>query len=223
MSESHAVAYKALRGRVREVVEGADRPALEAVVPATPSWRGHDVLAHMVGVTNDVVHGRLDGVASDAWTAAQVDARASLTTADLLAEWDEFGPQFEALLAAAPPEIAGQALFDAATHEHDLRNALGVPGARDTDAIAVGWQWLLDARTRNRAPAICFVVEDGEQPSGVGDPVARIGAPRFELFRAVTGRRTAGEIAQYDWDCEPVPALLLVADFFSLSTESLGE
>lgn len=223
MSESHAVAYKELRGRVRELVEAVDRPALEEMVPATPSWRGHDVLAHMVGVCDDVVHGRLDGVASDPWTAAQVEARAALTTADLLAEWDEFGPQFEGLLATAPVELAGQALFDAATHEHDLRNALGAPGARDSDAIAVAWQWLLDVRTRNGAPAICFVVEEGEQASGVGDLVARIGAPRFELFRAVTGRRTAGEIEQYEWSCEPVPSLLLVADFFSLSPASLGE
>jgi hypothetical protein len=223
MSESHAVAYKALRGRVREVVDAADRSALEGVVPATPSWRAHDVLAHLVGVTNDVVHGRLDGVASDPWTAAQVDARAALGTADLLAEWDEFGPQFENLLAAAPAEIAGQALFDGATHEHDLRNALGAPGARDSDAVEVGWEWLLGARTRNGAPSLCFVVEGGEQMSGVGDLVARIGAPRFELFRAVSGRRTAAEITQYEWSCEPNPSLLLAADFFSLSGSSLGE
>jgi hypothetical protein len=223
MSESHAAAYEALRGRVREVVEGTDRATLEAVVPATPAWRAHDVLAHLVGVTNDVVNGRLDGVASDSWTAAQVDARAALGTADLLAEWDDVGPRFENLLAAAPAEIAGQALFDGATHEHDLRNALGAPGARDSDAIEVGWEWLLDARTRGGAPALCFVVEGGEQMSGAGDLVARIGAPRFELFRAVAGRRTAAEITAYEWSCAPEPALLLAADFFSLSKSSLGE
>ena len=39
------------------------------VVPATPEWRAHDVLAHLVGVTDDVVNGRLDGIATDAWTA----------------------------------------------------------------------------------------------------------------------------------------------------------
>ena len=223
MSESHAVAYKALRSRVRDVVEGAGASALAGVVPATPSWRGHDVLAHMVGVTNDVVHGRLDGVASDRWTAAQVDARAALATADLLAEWDEFGPQFESLLAAAPAEIAGQAIFDAATHEHDLRNALRVPGARDTDAVELGWDWILGARTRNGEPQLCFAVEDGEQTSGVGNVVARIAAPRFELFRAVSGRRTAEEIARYDWNRAPDPALVLAADIFSFPGASLRE
>src|SRR5689334_21231511 len=185
MSEPHALAYQALRGRVRVVVEHADDGAMQAIVPATPEWRAHDVLAHLVGVSDDVVNGRLDGIASDGWTQAQVDARLDRGTGDLLAEWEETAPQFESMLAAAPAEIAGQALFDAATHEHDLRNALGAPGARDSDAVGTGWEWLVGARTRDGARALRFVVEDGEQASGVGDPVARIEASRFELFRAV--------------------------------------
>jgi len=135
MSESHAVAYKALRGRVREVVEAADPAALDAIVPATPEWRARDVLAHLVGVSDDVVNGRLEGIASNAWTQVQVEARRHRPVGELLVEWDESAPKFESMLAAAPPEIAGQALFDAATHEHDLRNALGSPGARDSDAV----------------------------------------------------------------------------------------
>ena len=223
MSEEHEVAYRELRARVRGVIEGVDSSALERVVPATPAWRAHDVLAHLVGVPNDVVHGRMDGLASDSWTQAQVDARAGAGAADLLAEWDEYGPQFEALLAAAPAAVAGQALFDAATHEHDLRNALAVAGARDSRAVSSGWDWIVEARTRNAAPAICFVVESGEQVSGVGDVVARVEAPRFELFRAVAGRRTAGEMTQYGWDCEPDPSLLIAAEIFSIPEQSIGE
>ena len=223
MSESHAVAYRALRSRVREVVESSDADVMLTVVPATPEWRVHDVLAHLVGVTDDVVNGRLDGLASDAWTQAQVDSRSERSTGELVAEWDAVGPQFEALLAAAPAEIAGQALFDAATHEHDLRNALHAPGARDSDAVDTGWQWIVDARTRAGAHAMCFVVEAGEQPSGVGDLMARVEASRFELFRAISGRRTASEVAGYGWDREPAPTLVLGADIFTLRTVSLGE
>lgn len=223
MSEGHEVAYRELRFRVREVVEQVDVSALERVAPATPKWRAHDVLAHLVGVPEDVVHGRLDGLASDSWTQAQVDRRRDASVADLFTEWDEYGPQFEALLADGPAEITGQALFDAATHEQDLYNALGVKGARDSDAISFGWEWIVDARTRVGAPAICFVVESGEQTWGAGDLVARVEAPRFEFFRAVSGRRTAAEIAQYGWDREPDPALLLAADFFSIPERSIGE
>jgi uncharacterized protein (TIGR03083 family) len=208
---------------VREVVESADDAAMLAVVPATPEWRAHDVLAHLVGVTDDVVNGRLEGIATDAWTQAQVDARTNRSTAELLDEWDKVAPQFEAMLAAAPAEIAGQALFDAATHEHDLRNALGAPGARDSEAVGTGWDWIIDARTRAGAHAMCFVVEDGEQTSGVGDAVARVQASRFELFRAVSGRRTPDEISGYGWDRDPDPGLLLGADIFTMRTISLGE
>ena len=223
MSEPHAEAYRELRTRVRKVVEAADADAMLVVVPATPEWRAHDVLAHLVGVSDDVVNGRLDGIASDPWTQAQVDGRRDRSTGELLAEWDEVGPQFEALLAGAPAEIAGQALFDAATHEHDLRNALGAPGARDSDAVDTAWEWIIGARTRAGAHAMCFVVEDGEQESGVGDVVARLEASRFELFRAVSGRRTPEEIASYTWDRDPEPMLLLGADIFTMRATSLGE
>jgi hypothetical protein len=96
-------------------------------------------------------------------------------------------------------------------------------GDRDSDAIGVGWEWIVGARTRNGSPAICFVTESGEQISGAGDLVARVEASRFELFRAVSGRRTAAEIANYGWDCEPEPALLIAADFFSIPPLSIGE
>ncbi len=223
MSEPHADAYRHLRDRVCELVEAVDHSALDCPVAATPTWRARDVLAHMVGVTDDVVNGRMDGLASDGWTQAQVDARRSVSVADLLAEWGRMSPRFEALLAAAPAEIAGQAIFDAATHEHDLRGALGAAGARDAEAVGLGWDWIVDARTRGGAPAICFVVESGEQTSGVGSPVARVEAARFELFRAVSGRRTADEIAAYRWDRDPQPSLLLASPIFSIPKQSVGD
>jgi hypothetical protein len=70
---------------------------------------------------------------------------------------------------------------------------------------------------------MCFVVEGCEQPSGVGDVVARVEASRFELFRAVSGRRTEAEIAGYGWDREPAPELLLGGDIFTMRTTSLSE
>ena len=70
---------------------------------------------------------------------------------------------------------------------------------------------------------MCFVVEGREQPSGVGDVRARVEASRFELFRAISGRRTESEIAGFTWDRMPEPMLLLGADIFTMRTTSLGE
>jgi uncharacterized protein (TIGR03083 family) len=223
MSESHATSYRELRLRVSDVIRHTDPSALTRPAPATPAWRVHDVVAHLVGVPDDVVNGRMDGLASDHWTQAQVDKRVDNSSADLLAEWEANGPAFEALLAAAPSEIAGQALFDAATHEHDLRHAIGAPGARESDAIAEAWEWIVAARTRGGGRALRFVFDGAEQLSGTGDVVATIEAPRFELFRAVSGRRTAAEIEQYNWDRDPEPELLLAAEIFSLRATPLHE
>ncbi len=223
MSESHAEAYKGVRTRVIEVVAAADPDAMQRVAPATPEWRAHDVLAHLVGVTADVVHGRLDGIATDAWTAAQVDARRDIASAALLDEWQQHAAVFDEMLAAAPAEIAGQAVFDATTHEHDLRHALAAPGARDSDAVAIGWAWICDARTRGGGPCFRFVTEDGEVLVGVGDDPPTVTASRFELLRASSGRRSASEIAAYTWDRTAVPERLIAAPIFTLRAAPLAE
>jgi uncharacterized protein (TIGR03083 family) len=223
MSESHATSYRELRLRVSDVIRQADASAIARPAPATPGWRVHDVVSHLVGVPDDVVNGRMDGLASDAWTQVQVDKRADHSAADLLTEWEAIGPAFEALLAAAPAAIAGQAVFDAASHEHDLRHAIGAPGARESDAITEAWNWIVGARTRNGEHGLCFVIDGDEEVSGTGDVVATIEASRFELFRAVSGRRTANEIEQYKWDRDPEPTLLLAAEIFSLREVPLHE
>lgn len=222
-SAPYSQSYRDLRARVSDLIRDASPAAFDGASPATPEWRVHDVLSHMVGVTDDVVNGRLDGVASDPWTAAQVDARRTRTAAQLLAEWEATAPQFEAVLDAAPPEIIGQALFDAVTHEHDIRCALGAPGARDSDAFEIAWEWLIGARARSGGTPIRFVTERGEMVVGVGEPTYRVEAPRFELFRATVGRRSADEIARYTWDPEPNPALLLAAPLFSIRATALDE
>lgn len=53
-----AAAYRALRERVSAMVAGAPNEQLQAIAPATPEWRVHDVIAHMVGVPADVLAGR---------------------------------------------------------------------------------------------------------------------------------------------------------------------
>jgi uncharacterized protein (TIGR03083 family) len=223
MPESHAVAYRSLRDRVDELVRAADPETFDRIAPATPEWTVHDVVAHMVGVVDDVVHGRLEGVASDAWTAKQVDARRNVPVPEMLDAWRDQGPEFEALITDVPAEISGQALFDAITHEHDLRNAFGVPGARDSDAVAIAWDWLIAARTRNGGQPIRMVTEHGACVAGAGDPAATVHASRFELLRACSGRRTEAEIAAYGWDPAPDATLLLASDIFTMRTSSLDE
>jgi hypothetical protein len=141
----------------------------------------------------------------------------------MLAEWGSNGVAFDELIAAVPDELAGQGLFDAFTHEQDIRHALNAPGARDCDAVTLAWEWIIDARTRNGGPAIRFLTGSDDVVAGAGELQATVRASRFELLRATTGRRSITEVEKYEWDPAPRPDLLLTADLFTWRSEPLNE
>ena len=58
------VPRRSAAGSTRARARRDPRAAARAIAPATPEWRVHDVLAHLVGVPADILAGRLDGVAS---------------------------------------------------------------------------------------------------------------------------------------------------------------
>jgi hypothetical protein len=80
LTDIAGAAYRGVRERVSALVRTLD-PAAATPVPATPAWSVPDLLARLVGVSRDAVEGRLDGVSTDAWTAAQVDRRRDASTA----------------------------------------------------------------------------------------------------------------------------------------------
>jgi hypothetical protein len=210
MAERHATAYREVRERTSALVRATPAEAMDQIAPATPEWRVRDVLAHVVGVTADVAEGRIDGIATEPWTAAQVDARRDCSVDEILAEWDERGPQFETALLDVPPAPASQAVFDAVTHELDIRHALGAPGGRDS-------------RTAFESPALRILTDDGETVSGAGEPIATITTTRFDFVRAVSGRRTAEEISAFAAQGDIDPALIVFAPIFTMRSTSLSE
>ena len=123
--------YRTARLRITELVLSLDDDELARAVPACPGWTVHDVVSHITGVADDALNGRMDGVATDPWTAAQVERGRGLSTADLLERWTEQAAVFESF--PLPP----QAVIDLTTHEQDIRGAVDQPGARDTDGDPV--------------------------------------------------------------------------------------
>ena len=130
--------YEEGRQRIVEVVSGLDQDRARAPVPTCPDWTVADVLAHLTGVCADVLAGRLDGVATDPWTEAQVSARRGRPVDELVAEWDDVAPQVEAIAEQFPERTGEQWVTDLTTHEHDIRTAVGTPGARDAAGVAIG-------------------------------------------------------------------------------------
>src|SRR5215212_1292728 len=90
-------AYRSTRQRVTALLRAAGPGDPDRRVPACPRWTVREVAAHLAGAADDVLAGRLDGVASDEWTAAQVEARAGRSLAEIVDEWEALGPRIEDL------------------------------------------------------------------------------------------------------------------------------
>ena len=112
---------------------GPDDAAWNTAVPACPGWSVRDVVAHMTAVAEDWASGRLAGPPTDEETAAHVARFARLRRApSILAAWSDAAAQLDHLAATAGLEPP---LGDVACHEHDIRGAIGRPGARDSAAV----------------------------------------------------------------------------------------
>ena len=197
-------AYAGVRQRINELVaDVSDRSG--DTVPACPAWRVCDLVAHVTGVVDDVLEGRMEGAGSDPWTAAQVASRRERSLAETLAEWNERAPELEGVLDTFGP-AANQMVMDVVTHEHDLRGALGVPGARDSDAVELAVTWLLRAYQMASGgaghPGVRVVASDTGttwEPTDDRPVVATVTASSFDLLRSFSGRRTEDEIRSLSW------------------------
>lgn len=203
-----AQAYVAVQDRMTALLQEADPEQLARQVPACPDWSVQDLLAHAVGVAVDVAAGRIEGAGSDPWTAAQVEARKEDGLKALLAEWAAARPGLEQALLGIDPVQAAQVVFDLTTHEHDLRGALQRPGARDSEGVDIGWEWattvLGQLRDGYGEGALRVTSTEGASTvCGSGEPTGGVTADRFELFRAMTGRRSAEQVGSWDWEGEP--------------------
>ncbi|TRZ80054.1 MAG: hypothetical protein D4R92_03870 [Actinobacteria bacterium] len=136
------LAYLQLRDRVIDLLEDLDQVDGEKLVPACPAWNVRKLVSHIVGVPEDILKGRMTGVTTDPWTQAQVD-RHEHDSIDRLREiLTSQRETFDSVLPKIPSPINSQFVFDAVTHEHDLREAIDKPGAQDSLAVKVACAWL---------------------------------------------------------------------------------
>jgi uncharacterized protein (TIGR03083 family) len=215
-----AVVYRETRERLGAYVVGEiDEEGAQSAVPACPGWTVQDVVSHMVGIVADIQDGRMDGVGSDDWTRHQVVTRRAVPITDVVAEWERRAPAFEEQVAGWPPAVAAQVVADAAMHELDIRNALGDRGRRDTDGVAIAFDYyahkLADRVVEAGLPALVVETEFGAITLGDGAPGATLRTSRFEALRAMGGRRSGAQIAAYDWDGDPVPYVALMSSYGS--------
>ncbi|MDP8956987.1 MAG: hypothetical protein M3N24_08525, partial [Actinomycetota bacterium] len=103
---------------------------------------------------------------------------------------------------------------DLATHNQDIRNAVGVPGDRDSEGVSVafvGYAATLGLRvTQNGLPALRLKYDGKERLAGDGDPATTLTADRYELYRALAGRRSRDQILRLHWVGDPKPYVDLI-------------
>jgi uncharacterized protein (TIGR03083 family) len=212
----YSTAYAGVRERTSALLRAATPEQLAATAPATPEWTVKDILGHMVGVPTDVLAGRTDGIATDAWTGAQVERYRAVDLEAVIAEWDEASATVEPMIADFGV-MAGQAILDVTTHEHDLRHALGVEGARDTDAVHIGsaWgaQWIGQRTAEGGHGTLRIETDLWSHTFGEGTPTTTLRTSAFELMRAATGRRSEAQIAAYEWDGPALTEVVVLAIF----------
>ncbi len=186
--EQVASAYIELRARVVSLLRSLPADAGDITVPHWPQWTVHSLAAHMFGVPDDIVSGRMEGVASDAWTQAQVERSRSRTVGEIADALESVAARFDPMLPHIPPMARSQMTMDAVTHEHDLRHAVGVPGARDSSAVRAALGWL-------------GVWVEGRVPGGHSALFAA-GLSDFDLLRCLTGRRSVAQAVALGLDAE---------------------
>jgi hypothetical protein len=195
--------YEEVRQRFLERLRGLTDDQLERVVPATPAWRVRDALAHVVGITTDLNALNFGRGDPDAWTAAQVDTRRASSLEDMAAEWERESPQFEDGLRLLGYEIGSHYVGDLHAHVQDVHQALALPADRDDLTVLVSLDFYLHSLDGTLTEAAIGSVEvyagDEQHIVGAGDVTAGFRGDPFDVLRALSGRRSAGQIRSFAW------------------------
>lgn len=230
MTHDFSGVYDETRRRISEFVNSLTEADQHRPVPATPDWTVHDVVAHLPGglaavQANDfptsffAAPGDPDEVAKlNAWTARMVEERRDRPMHDVLREWEQLTHAAMAMLRgeqplpSALPSFGNRVLVtDIGVHEQDIYGAFGLVRERDSSARRVGTStYVAGIWLRLGALAPVRFETDGETyQAGEGEPSATARTGRFELFRALSGRRSPEQIRAWEWSANPEPYLHL--------------
>ena len=232
-----AAAYAETQEHLADLVQELPGSELRRKVPASPAWTVQDVVAHLTGVAADAVGGtippELDLLLSmsdsthaarrDELTAQQVAARRDHSLGEILEEWSRHLPQLLPMIRGERPFPNGLPFGDAVlvtdlgVHAQDVRGALDRPGDRESAAVSVALISYATALVLKLAaaklPSLRLRYEGKERVVGDGEPAATLEAGRFEIFRALAGRRSNQQILAMKWEGDPTPYVPLISAY----------
>lgn len=225
------VAYRDLRDRITGLMAGRSEAEWETIVPHCPDWTIRQTIAHLSGIVDDALNGNMSGVGTDPWTAVHVAKRQATSGPEILNEWNTYAPFVDARATEVGLQLA-QLLFDATSHEHDIRFAVGVPGGRDSDSMKVATYFVAKALSEKAATqgidGLVLLVDGVDviaEISGPSDPSGSalvLRSTAFDLVRSFGSRRTMSQMLALDWTGDPTQ-FLETALPFKLPVTALDE
>lgn len=221
--------YESTRSSIVELVRSHE-DELDRPVPATPGWCVRDIVSHLVGDVEHMFRGDFPneffGAIGDApavarlneWTNGHLEARKERSFDDIVAEWDDLTPTLVSMLRGEAewpdgvPFFADRVLVtDLGVHQQDLFGAFGVVREREGPTVRIGsssYMAMLDIRLKaDGRGALAVETPDKSWLAGGDQPSATLRTDRFELFRALSGRRSLDQLRSYYWDGDPEPFL----------------
>ena len=214
-SPDSAAVYRSVLERLTGLASTLDAGQLATVVPTCPAWTVQDVYAHLTGLADDILRGKVAYPVEHAATAAQVDMRRGRAIGEIVAEWRSYAPALEEVITALG-RVGGVVAGDAWTHDQDIHNALGIVSGRTgegVDLMLLG-AWRLKRTLREAGvPPLRVISGDVDWVLGDTDPAATLRIDPYELARALLGRRSVAQMRSYDWEGDPSPYLAFIPSF----------
>lgn len=218
-----AVAFREIRQALRDDLSSATPAQWAARIPTRPQWDVKDTIAMLSGFAEALIEGRWTEDYSDSWADHEildtlhqtlnvlVQQRRDRSGEAILIEWDAYAARLERMMngdepfpEGTHPFVGWSYLWAVVQNSHNIWATLGIVKARDFKATilclesAVIW---LDMRLQATGrPALRLRAGATEWVVGDGPPAATVTAPPFELFRALSGRRSLDQIKAFDWE-----------------------
>jgi len=194
--------YRAARLRMTELATELEVDGSRIMVPACPEWSVHDLFAHVAGIATDLAAGRPPDGDSQPWVDRQIAERRNRPLGEIVEEWRESAEVFEPMIAGSPRVFWGLT-YDTVVHEHDLRNAIGRPGERDSAGVRLaarlGLKLVKHDLARLGLGAFRTTVDGEEMLVGEGEPGLSLSTSSFECLRLLGSRRTLDEVRAADF------------------------
>lgn len=232
-----AAAFREMRQSLGDDLAAAEPSVWDAPIPVRSEWTVKDTLAMLAGFAEALIEGTWNEDYSDAWTDrsirdrlqerfnAMIALRRDRSGPEILAEWSRLAPRMERMMdgtemfpAGTHPFAAWMYLWAVVQNAHNIWTALGVASKeRDSEATAMCLEsaiYWLDMRLQAKVlPALRLRTGAQEWVVGDGVPAATVTAPAFELFRALSGRRSLDQIRAFSWDGDGAPFLPVFSPF----------